>query len=692
MSAFFRACRRVRRLCALSLLALVACSAASLAIAQDARLNLSGVDAPGGTDRFIVRYRDGSTPRADAAALGARLGAAAAGVSRTTQLQALRRMANGAEVIRAYRKLDRAEAESMMRRLAADANVEYVEVDKLNHALLAPNDTRYGEQWSYSGTYGIRADQAWNFANGTGVVVAVVDSGVTRHSDLDANVLPGYDFIGDPWIANDGDGRDADARDPGDWVAAGACGNGNGAGNSLWHGTHVAGTIAAVTNNGKGVAGVAYGAKILPVRVLGRCGAYDSDVADGIVWASGGTVAGVPANPNPAEVINISLGGMGTCGTTLQSAIDTAVSRGATVVVAAGNDNVDVSKATPAGCRNLVVVGASTGTGARTWFSNYGAGVDVAAPGESILSTLNAGPTSPTTETYGSLSGTSMSAPHVAGVVALMQSVAPTPKTPAQIKALLKSTAMPFPATPSQPIGAGIVDANAAVAAVLPPRPVALANGVAITGLSGAKLDERLFTLVVPAGASGLTFATTGGTGDADLYVKFGSAPTASVYDCRSYKSGNTETCGIPVAQAGTYYVMVRGYSAYSGLSLVAKYTAVPASTSRTYSNATGFAILDLKTIESPITVSGRSGNGPVNATVSVDIAHTYRGDLKVDLIAPDGTAFNIHNRTGGSADDLVKTMEFDLSKKPLNGTWSLRVYDGARGDTGRLRQWSITF
>ena len=196
-----------------------------------------------------------------------------------------------------------------MRQIAADPNVEYVEVDKLNKPLLTPNDTRYSEQWGYSGTYGIKANQAWDVTNGSGVVVAVLDTGITNHSDLNANILPGYDFISDTAVSNDGNGRDSDASDPGDWVTANQCGGTHAAQNSSWHGTHVAGTIAAVTNNAKGVAGVAYGAKIVPARVLGTCGGYDSDIADAITWASGGTVSGVPANANPAEVINLSLGG-----------------------------------------------------------------------------------------------------------------------------------------------------------------------------------------------------------------------------------------------------------------------------------------------------------------------------------------------------------------------------------------------
>jgi serine protease len=150
------------------------------------------------------------------------------------------------------------------------------------------------------------------------VVVAVLDTGITEHAEFSGMTVPGYDFISDVWTANDGDGRDADPRDPGDWVARNACYRGSPPSDSSWHGTHTAGTIGAASNNAMGVAGINWGVKILPVRVLGRCGGYTSDIADGMRWSAGLSVTGVPANANPAKVLNLSLGGSGSCGTTMQ--------------------------------------------------------------------------------------------------------------------------------------------------------------------------------------------------------------------------------------------------------------------------------------------------------------------------------------------------------------------------------------
>ncbi|WP_313346848.1 S8 family peptidase [Stenotrophomonas sp.] len=546
-------------------------------------VQLSGLSSAPTHQRFIVKYRNGATDVANPTVLASSLKAAASAVpaaqGRALGLQKLRQLAIGPTVVKADRPLDAAESELLMRRLAADPNVEYVEVDQLMQATLVPNDARLSEQWGFgTSNASINVRPAWDKATGTGVVVAVIDTGITNHPDLNANILPGYDFISDAAMARDGGGRDNNANDEGDWYAANECGAGYPASNSSWHGTHVAGTIAAVTNNTTGVAGTAYNAKVVPVRVLGKCGGYTSDIADAIVWASGGTVSGVPANANPAEVINMSLGGGGTCSTTYQNAINGAVSRGTTVVVAAGNSNANVSSSVPANCANVIAVAATTSAGARASFSNYGAGIDISAPGQAILSTLNSGTTVPGTASYASYNGTSMAAPHVAGVVALVQSVAPTALSPAAVETLLKSTARALPGACSGGCGAGIVNADAAVTAALngtnpnPGTGTVLQNNVPVTGLGAASGAALAYTVTVPSGSSQLKVTITGGSGDADLYVRSGSAPTDTVYNCRPYLSGNNETCTISAPAAGTWHVRLKAYSTFSGVTLTAQY------------------------------------------------------------------------------------------------------------------------
>ncbi len=486
-------------------------------------------------------------------------------------------------VIRVDEKLSASETDALMQEIANSGNVEYIEVDQMLQAFATPSDPRYSDQWHYfENTGGINAPAAWDNATGAGVTVAVLDTGYRPHADLNANLLPGYDMISNTFVANDGGGRDSDARDPGDAISANECGYTHGAQGSSWHGTHVAGTVAAVANNGEGVVGVAYDAKVVPVRVLGKCGGLTSDIADGIVWASGGSVSGTTPNANPADVINMSLGGSGACSSTTQTAINQARANGAVVVIAAGNDNDNSANYNPGNCSGVVNVASVGRNGGRAYYSNYGSNIDVAAPGgaqsfandpEGVLSTYNSGSNSPSSDSYAYSQGTSMAAPHVAGVAALIKQAKPS-ATPDEIESILKSTTRSFPATCTN-CGTGIVDAAAAVAeasgGVIVEPPVGgnvLEDGVAKSNLSGAQNAEAFYTMEVPANTSNVTFTMSGGSGDADLYVRAGSQPTTSNWDCRPYKGGNNEVCSIDSPAAGTYHVMLRGYSAYSGVSL----------------------------------------------------------------------------------------------------------------------------
>lgn len=438
-----------------------------IAFAQLAAVQVASAAPP---PRVIVKFR---TPAADKIAFDAQAQALVAAQRRAgVTLAPVRRTAAGADVLRSDRPMSRAQMNDLVAALAADPQVEYAEEDRLLKRAATPNDSRYHEQWQYfEAAAGINAPPAWDNATGTGVRVAVIDTGYRPHADLATNIVGGYDFISEAAVANDGDLRDGDASDPGDWTEVDECAAGDPGADSSWHGTHVAGIVAALTNNGTGVAGTAHDARVVPIRVLGRCGGYLSDVADGVVWAAGGTVSDIPENPNPARIISMSLGGGGGCDTTMQNAIDAARGRGAAVIVAAGNQGADAANFMPANCAGVIAVAAVTRAGGRTFYTNFGPMVAVAAPGgdsgsaaaDNILSTLNEGTTTPAADNYAAYAGTSMATPQVAGVAALMLQADPT-LTPDQIVAILQSTARAFPA-PCDQCGSGIVNAAAAVAA-----------------------------------------------------------------------------------------------------------------------------------------------------------------------------------------------------------------------------------
>ncbi|MGO4476091.1 S8 family peptidase [Massilia sp. 2TAF26] len=565
-----------------------------------------GVDVTAETDRLIVKYKDESAPDAKSVAKGLSRAAAAspmaasrlavlntAGRKLGLTMKELHTIGTGARVIQMNRKISVAEAAKLAADLTAgDASIEYAEPDRIKKPMFTPNDPYFSQQWDYTDTVGgMRLPAAWDKATGTGIRVAVIDTGYRPHVDLQGQILAGYDFIADTTISNDGNGRDSDASDPGDWTAAGQCGTGQAATNSSWHGTHVAGTIAALTNNGIGVAGVAYNAKVVPVRVLGQCGGYTSDIADGIIWASGGTVSGVPNIAARAQVINMSLGGGGACDTTTQNAINGARSRGTVVVVAAGNESQNVSNSSPANCSGVIAVAATNKSGGRASYSNYGTLVDVAAPGgdsgAAILSTLNAGTKGPGADSYAGYMGTSMATPHVAGVVALMLSVNPN-LTPDDVESRLKSSARAFPASCSG-CGAGIVDASAAVDAALGTggtgttisetesnNTISTANavttaGTTVNGTMGSTTDTDYFVVQVPAGKTLSATLTPNSTSDYDLYIynSAGTQVTSSTNGAGSIDSASATNTGSTTVPA---YVRVVYYSGGTG-STSGKYT-----------------------------------------------------------------------------------------------------------------------
>lgn len=455
----------------------------------------------------------------------------------------------------------------LAQRLAADPEVELVAVDGRRKHLALPNDPLFGgatvnpettlggiqtrviDQWylkAPSSTPGqvvssINAPAAWDISTGAAsVVVAVLDTGVRPdHPDLAGKFVAGYDFIGygNPGstataIANDGDGSDADPADPGDWVSSadvsggtlGSSCDSTDVANSSWHGTRVSGLIGAASNNGLGMAGVGWGLKLLPVRVLGKCGGYDSDIMAGMRWAAGIAVPGLPANTNKAKVLNLSLGGTGSCATTgtgglYRDTINQVNAAGATVVVAAGN-SAGQAVGLPGNCPGVITVAALRHVGTKVGFSSVGPEVTIAAPGGNcintglsqpclypMVSTTNSGTTTPVaadgtyTNSRASV-GTSFSAPIVSGIVGLMASVRPG-LTASEATAILKQTARPFPTSG----GGSAADGNPPVCSA--PTSAEQLECYCTTSTCGAGMVDAAAALSLTQAMNGATVAIT---------------------------------------------------------------------------------------------------------------------------------------------------------------------------------------
>jgi serine protease len=511
---------------------------------------------------------------------------------------------------------DGIDSAQLAQRLAAEADVEYAVPDRRRHRMAAPNDPLYLAGPPVVGTSGgpvvgqwylrapvdpvkssLDAEAAWAVTTGSSaIVVAVLDTGVRfDHPDLrraaqGGPLLAGYDMISDVDVANDGNGRDADPSDPGDWVSQnditsnpGSFGPCSVEPTSSWHGTQVSGIIAASTHNGIGMAGIGRNVRILPVRVLGKCGGFDSDIIAGIKWAAGLSVPGVPANPNPARVINLSLGSVDNCDATNPNAVPyreafSAVAAVGTVVISSAGNSAGHPVATPANCPGVIAVAALRHVGTKVGFSDIGPEIAISAPGGNcinvgegepclypILTTTNSGVTMPTiglggsiyTDAFNASLGTSFSSPLVAGTAALMLAAQPS-LTPAEVRSLLQATARSFPTTggdngvggdpvtecvapqagvdqfqcycTTSTCGAGMLDAGAALRAVLASAGI-VANITVTTSTPTANqpvLLSAAATAIAPGGAAIASYLWEISSDGGGIVTAFGSATNAS--------------------------------------------------------------------------------------------------------------------------------------------------------------------
>ena len=398
--------------------------------------------------------------------------------------------------------------------LRSDPAVATADLNRIERAMAVPNDPLYAiQRWHYEL---IQLPSAWNITTGSSdVIVAVIDTGVFRHPDLLANLSGGYDFISDP-SNPDGDGRDSNPDDPGCIIGGG----------STFHGTHVAGTVAAASNNSAGVAGVAWGARIMPIRVLDGCAGTGTyfDINQGIRYAAGLVNESGTLPPRKADVINLSLGSQTACDATRNALFAEVRAQGVVVVAAAGNKNTS-SPTNPASCPNVVSVSSVGSNALRAPYSNYGASwVDVAAPGgdmtvdrngdgrpDGVYSTHAAGGGSSRLATFDFLQGTSMAAPHMAGVIALMKSVKPT-LTPDEVDSLLAQGLLTSDIGPAGPdeLGVGLINAFKSVQAVagtLPPVPPTLA--LTPSSLNFGDIGTRTDVALSNGGSGDLTVTGT---------------------------------------------------------------------------------------------------------------------------------------------------------------------------------------
>jgi serine protease len=631
-----------------------------------------------GAQAQSVKIVQAATSDADVAGLAQRTGL---GVFRSRQ------MTPSMHVLYLQKTLYGADVNAALKKLRSDPAVQFADVDQRRYAHAVPDDPLFMPTSGASGQWFMQtpsaaiitlggvatqdlsatdAVSAWAITTGSsGTVIADVDTGVRfDHPDLlragfGGRLLPGYDFVGQDLnpttgaalgtflIANDGDGWDPDPSDPGDWInsndqkntvlfPAASCAIQD----SSWHGTRVAGVLGALTNNGIGVAGMTWNPYLLPVRALGKCGGYDSDIIAGMQWAAGMQVTGAPDNPYPADIINLSLGGPGSCPSSYQSVVNTLTTMGVLVVASAGNESGPVDA--PGNCTGVLAVAGLRNVGTKVGYSSFGPEVGVAAPaGNCVTSsgacfrpidtTVNLGPTTPGTNGYTDQTnpnlGTSFSAPIVSGIAALMRAVNAN-LTPPQLILRIKSSAAAFPpnsgnlpvcpnvdpvsgecsCVPGQ-CGAGMVNASSAVKAALNPIAAISASGTtmfdASVSVAACKLTIASYSWTVSGGltiqsggnAAQVTVASTGSAGtlmltvtdsaghmDSSASVSFTASGAATVNAPSSV--GTTATaCPTPLTVAPAAPTITEAFSPASVSENVASTLTI------TFSNANGFAL-----------------------------------------------------------------------------------------------------
>ena len=598
---------------------------------------------------------------------------------------------------------------AMLARLRADPAVEFVEVDQRRYPHAIPNDPIYTNQWYEQNMEpaAIDAVSAWDTTTGrSSIVIADLDTGVRfDHPDLGPSggprLLPGYDFISNRAVANDGDGRDADASDPGDWVSTQDTQSSQFANctvqNSSWHGTRTAGILGAITNNETGIAGITWGAMILPVRVLGKCGGADSDILDGMRWAAGLHVDGVPDNTHPAQIINMSLGATGTCTGAEQIVINEVLALGVLVVISAGNEGGAVDA--PANCVGVAGVAGLRNVGTKVGYSGLGPQIALSAPAGncgtsgicfySIYTTTNDGTTIPATNDYSSEAnpslGTSFSAPMVAGIAALMAS-ANSNLTAPQLIARLKEGALPFPVSSdttvpnchvpttstdiqlaecncnTQTCGAGMANAPGAVRAAL--RPIA---AVAVSASVSAGQNVAL-SAMGSAAACDHTIASYTWT------VVSGSA---------TVQGANSPSATVVAPSSGSFTVRLT-VTDDAGLTDAAQVTVSPTSATTTAPASANNGSCPVSA--TPVTVSV----SPVTATVQAGATQVFTAT--VANTSNTAVRWEVNGVTGGSsAVGTITSGGVYTAPGSVSATFTATITAVSAADNGRSGSAQVT-